>query len=152
MSRAEGAATPVADRIFVNLPVRDLGRSTAFFSALGFTFDDFFTDENAAAMNIGPNMHAMLLTEEFFRGFAPRGVAPRSAGHEVHTCLSVGTRARVDALVAAAVAAGGQESGATLDYGWMYQRSFEDPDGHAWGLLAVDDEALAKLRTEGCGP
>ncbi len=152
MSSADTAASHVADRIFVNLPVHDLRRSVAFFGALGFTFDEFFTDENAAAMNIGPNMHAMLLTEDFFRGFAPRGVAPRSAGHEVHTCLSVGTRARVDALVAAAVAAGGRESGAALDYGWMYQRSFEDLDGHAWGLLAVDDDALATLRAEGCGP
>ena len=125
-------------QIFVNLPVRDLARSKAFFAALGFSFDPRFTDEKAACMVIGAGIHAMLLVEEFFQAFTSKRVADAGEVAEVMICLSCISRGEVDELVARAVAAGGRAAREARDHGLMYEHAFEDPDGHIWELAWMD--------------
>lgn len=123
------------NQIFVNLPVKDLDRSVAFFSALGFSFNPQFTDENATCMVVSDAIFVMLLVEPFFAGFTPRPVADAFAATEVLVALSCDSREEVDAMVAKALAAGGRTPMPAKDLGFMYQRGFEDPDGHLWEVL-----------------
>jgi predicted lactoylglutathione lyase len=129
-------------QIFVNLPVRDLARSRAFFSSLGFDFNPQFSNEAGACMIIGENIFAMLLTEPFFRGFTTKPLADARECTEVLTCLSCESRAEVDALVAKAIAAGGRAPNPTQDHGFMYGHGFEDLDGHLWELAWMDPSAM----------
>lgn len=128
-------------QIFVNLPVRDLPRSMAFFKAMGYSFNAQFTNELAAGLELGPQLYAMLLTEPFFKGFTGRPIADAREVTEVLTCLSCESRAEVDALVAKAVAAGGTAPRPPVDHGFMYSHGFEDPDGHIWELVHMDAAA-----------
>lgn len=127
----------MARQIYVNLPVRELERTKAFFAALGFGFDPKYTDENAACMIIGENIFAMLLVEDFFRTFTPKQVCDATKSTEVLVCLSCETRGEVDELVGRAVAAGGTVPREPQDYGFMYGHAFEDLDGHIWELIAM---------------
>jgi predicted lactoylglutathione lyase len=129
-------------QIFVNLPVKDLARSRAFFSSLGFDFNPQFSNDAGACMIIGENIFAMLLTEPFFQGFTTKPVADARECTEVLTCLSCESRAEVDALVAKAVAAGGRAPNPKQDHGFMYGHGFEDLDGHLWELSWMDLSAL----------
>ena len=128
--------------IFVNLPVKDLDASVAFFTALGFSFNPQFTDETATCMVISDTIFAMLLTHEKFESFAPRPIADTSQAIEVLTCLSRESRADVDAMVKAAVAAGGTTYNAPQDHGFMYGHGFQDLDGHVWELMWMDPAAV----------
>ena len=119
-------------KIFVNLPVEDLDRSVAFFAALGFGFNPQFTDANATCMIVADDIFVMLLVKPFFQGFTPKPVGDAHAQTEVLLALSLDSREEVDALVAAAVAAGATVTQPARDYGFMYQRSFADLDGHQW--------------------
>ncbi|OLP61032.1 glyoxalase [Xaviernesmea oryzae] len=121
--------------IFVNLPVRDLDRSKAFFEALGFAFNPQFTDENAACMVVAENIYVMLLTEARFRDFILDEIADTAKATEVLTCLSAESRAEVDDLLAKALAHGGKPWKPVTDLGFMYGASFQDPDGHVWELV-----------------
>jgi uncharacterized protein len=125
-------------KIFVNLPVHDLGRSIAFFKALGFSFNPQFTDETATCMVIGEDIYAMLLTHEKFATFTPKAIADATKTTEVLTALSVDSRAEVDRLVDAALAAGGTEARAPMDHGFMVDRAFNDLDGHIWEIFWMD--------------
>lgn len=125
-------------KIFVNLPVRDLKRSIAFFEALGFTFNAQFTDDTAACMVIGADIHAMLLTHEKFAQFTPKPIADAARTSEVLTALSVDSRAEVDRLVETALSAGGTPVREANDHGFMYDRAFNDPDGHIWEIFWMD--------------
>lgn len=129
-------------QIFVNLPVRDLPRSMAFFKALGYSVNPQFTNELAACLELGPQLYAMLLTEPFFKGFTGRPIADARECTEVLTCLSCESRAEVDALVAKALAAGGSAPRPPVDHGFMYSHGFEDPDGHIWELVHMDPAAV----------
>ncbi|MEG2803040.1 VOC family protein [Stenotrophomonas sp.] len=126
--------------IFVNLPVRDLAASKAFFAALGYTFNPTFTDENAACMIISDSIFVMLLVEPFFAGFTPRPISDARTATEVITCLSAASRAAVDTLVDKALGAGASEPMPARDYGFMYQRGFQDLDGHLWEIAHMDGE------------
>jgi predicted lactoylglutathione lyase len=131
--------------IFVNLPVRDLGRSMRFFEALGFGFNPQFTDATAACMVIDDqHIFAMLLTHEKFRGFAPNAVADARESTEVVVCLSCESRAEVDDYVRKAVAAGGTTFRAPEDHGFMYGHGFQDLDGHVWELVWMDPSAVQR--------
>ena len=122
-------------KIFVNLPVKDLDRSKAFFSALGYQFNAQFTDENAACMVIcDDSIYAMLLVEDFFKTFTSKPIASAHEVTEVLTCLSCDSREEVDTLVAKAIAAGGKAPRPPQDHGFMYAHGFEDLDGHIWEL------------------
>ena len=123
--------------IFVNLPVRDLDVSKAFWTELGFRFEEAYTDDSAACLVLEDNAFAMLLTEAWFRDFITTEIADASATKEVLTCLSVEQRQEVDDLVARAVAAGGKAWLPAFEHGPMYGGSFQDPDGHVWELMQV---------------
>jgi predicted lactoylglutathione lyase len=129
-------------QIFVNLPVKNLEKSKAFFSALGYTFNGQFTDANAACMVIQEgSIHAMLLVEDFFKTFTDKSLTDTSKSTEVLLCLSCESRAEVDEMVAKAVAAGGTVPRAPQDYGFMYGHGFQDIDGHLWELSYMDPNA-----------
>jgi uncharacterized protein len=128
--------------IFVNLPVADLPKSIAFYEALCAVKNEQFTDHTAACMVFSETIHAMLLTHDKFREFTPKAIADAKKTSEVLICLSADSREEVDATVANAGAAGGKiDPGPKQDYGFMYGRSFEDPDGHIWEVMWMDVEA-----------
>lgn len=127
--------------IFVNLPVADLARSRAFFTALGYRFNEQFCDpERALCLALGDNIYAMLLKPEFFATFTPNGVS--TGGNEALLAVSADSREQVDRLADAAIAAGGTEV-RREDQGFMYGRSYADPDGHVWELMWMDPTVAA---------
>ena len=132
-------AKPAARKIFVNLPVKDLDKSMAFFKALGFTFNAQFTDETAACMVISDDIYAMLLTQDKFKQFTPKAIADATKSSEVLTCLSAESKDAVNKMADAALKAGGQKLREPQDYGFMYERSFQDPDGHIWEIMWMDE-------------
>ena len=131
-----------ARKIFVNLPVRDPKKSMTFFSALGFTFNPKFTDENAACMIISDEAYAMLLAEPFFRTFTKREPCDTSRHTEALIALSCRSRGEVDDLVKKAIAAGGTHAMDVKDHGFMYVWSFYDLDGHHWEVFWMDPAAV----------
>ena len=128
--------------IFVNLPVKDLGRSVDFFKNLGFEFNPQFTDENATCMIVSEQACVMLLVEPFFKGFTTKDVADAATSTETILALSAETRAEVDELVDKALAAGGQPSADGMDQDFMYSRNFQDVDGHLWEVIWMDPSAI----------
>ncbi|MEZ0172545.1 VOC family protein [Microvirga sp. TS319] len=128
--------------IFVNLPVADLDRADAFYQAIGAVKNPQFSDHTASCMVLSETIHAMLLTHDKFRQFTPKKIADARETTEVLICLSADSREEVDETVAKAAAAGGRaDAGPKQDYGFMYGRSFEDPDGHIWEVMWMDVEA-----------
>lgn len=128
--------------IFVNLPVADLDRATAFYEAVGATKDDRFSNEHASCMVFSETIHAMLLTHAFYGRFTTKAIADAKTSSEVLICLSSESRAEVDAMTEKAGAAGGALDPCPVqDHGFMYGRSFEDPDGHIWEVMWMDVEA-----------
>ena len=125
-------------QIFVNLPVKDLNRSVAFFTELGFSFDPVFTDENATSMIISDDAFVMLLVEDFFQGFTKKEVCDAATHTEAIVALSAESREEVDELVSKALAAGGKPANDLVDEGFMYGHSFQDLDGHLWELMYMD--------------
>lgn len=132
----------MATKIFVNLPVKDLNKSVKFFSSLGFTFNAQFTDENATCMIVSDNIFVMLLVEKYFQTFTKKPVADATKGTEVIISLSADSKQQVDDLVNNAIAGGGSASNEPQDMGWMYQRGFQDLDGHLWELVFMDETAV----------
>ncbi|WP_166920588.1 VOC family protein [Flavobacterium poyangense] len=128
--------------IFLNLPVKDLKRSMAFFTELGFTFNLKFTDDKAACLEIGENIFAMLIVEEFFKTFTNKEICDTSKSTEFLTALSVENREKVDEIITAVVKAGGTEYMEARDYGWMYQKGFLDLDGHHWEVFFMDESQV----------
>jgi predicted lactoylglutathione lyase len=124
--------------IFVNLPVKDLGKSVEFFTRLGYTFNPKFTDDTASCMIVSDTIFVMLLTEAKFKSFTPKEICDATKSTEVLICLSAESRADVDALVAKAVAAGGSTYKEPQDYGFMYGHGFQDLDGHIWEIMWMD--------------
>ncbi|MEU7029588.1 VOC family protein [Streptomyces sp. NPDC015232] len=130
--------------IFVNLPVKDLDASKAFYESLGYTINPQFTDETAACVVISDTIFAMLLTEEKFLGFAAPGktVSDATKSTEVMLALSAESREKVDELADRALAAGGGTVLDPMDMGFMYGRSFTDLDGHHWEVMWMDPAAV----------
>ena len=137
----------MAQMIFVNLPVADLPRATAFYEAIGARKDERFCDGTASCMVFSDTIHVMLLTHDKFRQFTPKAIADAKRTSEVLVCVSADNREGVDAMVAKAGAAGGAaDPGPMQDHGFMYGRSFEDPDGHIWEVMWMDvEEAMAAM-------
>lgn len=129
-------------KIFVNLPIKDMQRSQAFFRELGFSFNPQFTNEQGACMVIAEDIYAMLLVEPFFQTFTKKPIADAKKSTEVLVCLSCDSRAEVDMLVQKALAAGGTAPNAPQDHGFMYGHGFEDLDGHVWELMWMDPQAV----------
>lgn len=133
--------------IFVNLPVADVEASAAFYAAIGCTRDDRFSQPGqAASMQWSDTIIFMLLSHDFYKGFLPhKAIADSHSTSEVLLCLSRDSRAEVDGIVIAAVAAGGTaDIRPAQDMGFMYGRSFEDLDGHIFEPMYMDmDAAMA---------
>ena len=134
----------MAKMIFVNLPVTDLPRSVAFYEAVGAPKNPMFSDDTAACVVFSETIHAMLLTHDKYRQFTSKKIADATTTSEVMICISMDSRADVDAIVGKAKVAGGAiDPTPTQDLGFMYGRSFEDPDGHIWEVMWMDAQAAA---------
>lgn len=129
-------------KIFLNLPVKDLNRSIAFFTQLGFSFNPKFTDDKATCLIIEENINAMLLVEEFYKTFTNKQICNTATTSEVLISISVETREEVDEMIEKVVKAGGSEYMKTQDYGWMYHRTFLDIDGHHWEIFFMDESQI----------
>jgi predicted lactoylglutathione lyase len=129
-------------QIFVNLAVKDLPKSKAFFSALGYSFNPQFTNDDAACMVISDTIYTMLLTDPFFKGFTNKELVDAKKSTEVLVCLSAESRAAVDDIVRKAVAAGGRIYNEPQDHGFMYCHGFEDLDGHQWEFAFMEPSHL----------
>jgi hypothetical protein len=135
----------LAKLIFVNLPVSDLARSNAFYQAIGAVKNEQFSDNTASCMVFSDTIHAMLLTHDKYRHFTTKKIADARTTSEVLICLSADSRQDVDVMIGKAKAAGSNlDPTPQQDFGFMYGRSFEDPDGHIWEVMWMDVEAAAK--------
>ena len=134
----------MATKIFVNLPVKDLKKTIEFFTKLDFTFNSQFTDENATCMIVGGDIFVMLLVEKVFKTFTKKEICDTAKSTEVIVALSAESREKVDQMIDKATKAGGSESRAPQDHGWMYGRSFQDIDGHLWEIIYMDEGAVRK--------
>ncbi|MGR4867653.1 VOC family protein [Variovorax sp. LARHSF232] len=132
----------MATLMFVNLPVKNLDQSMAFFKRLGFQFNPQFTNEQAACMIVSDTSYVMLLVEDFFKTFTDKPLVDANRATEVLVCLSAQDRAGVDAMVAKAVAAGGKAHREPVDHGFMYGHGFEDLDGHQWEVMFMEASAV----------
>lgn len=128
--------------IFVNLPVTDLARSMAFYTAIGFQNNPHFTDETAACMVWSDAIYVMLLTHGKWKTFTDRPIPPTTSS-EVSLALAMENRAAVDGIVEAAAKNGGTaDINPVQDHGFMYSRDLLDPDGHVWGPFWMDPAAI----------
>jgi predicted lactoylglutathione lyase len=128
--------------IFLNLPVADLAKATTFYEAIGATKDERFCDSTAAMMVFSDAINVMLLTHDKFRQFTPKAIADARRTTEVLICISAESRDGVDDMIGRAGAAGAVvDPCPRQDHGFMYGRSFEDPDGHIWEVAWMDVEA-----------
>jgi len=140
--------TPAPKMIFVNLPVKDLAASVAFYEAVGAVRNNDFADDSAQMMSFSENIHVMLLTHERFSGFTPRSIPNAHETAQVLLALSEASRVDVDGTTDRALAAGGTEPNPRQDHGFMYGRSFADLDGHIWEVTWMDVEAALAMNKE----
>lgn len=129
----------MATKVFINLPVKDLVKTKAFFAHLGYTYNEQFTNDMAACMVISNDIYVMLLTEPFFKGFIQKEIVDATKATEVLVCLSAESRIAVDELVNKAVEAGGKALPNKQEHGdYMYGWGYEDLDGHHWEVAWMD--------------
>jgi len=126
-------------KLFVNLPVKDLGRSKTFFTDLGLAF--YGMTDDMASVIISEHTQVMLLTEAVFASYASKDVADATASTEVILVLGLETPAQVDELATKAEGAGARPLGAPRNDGSRYQRGFADLDGHHWEALSLVEPA-----------
>lgn len=139
--------------IFVNLPVADVATSTAFYAAMGATRDERFCDGRTSMMVLSETIYVMLLDHDRFRTFTPKQIADSRTTSEVLLCVTADSREDVDATIERAVSAGGRVDPCPLqDYGFMYGRSYEDPDGHIWEVTWMDVDAAMAAREQMAEP
>jgi predicted lactoylglutathione lyase len=128
--------------IFVSYPTADLERSTAFYTALGATVNPLFTDDNAACLVWDENIYLMMLKREFMATFTDKELADPATTAQVQVAFSRASRDEVDAVAEAGLAAGGSEPRPAQDFGFMYSRDLEDPDGNIVAFLYMVPEAV----------
>jgi uncharacterized protein len=132
----------MSKKIFINLPVKDLELSKAFYTGLGFTINLQFTNEKAACVVISEEIYVMILTEEFFKTFVPnKQISDATKNTEVLLALSADSKDAVNELADKALSSGGKEARPAEDHGFMFTRSFEDPDNHIWEIFWMDMSA-----------
>lgn len=132
--------------LFVNLPVADLARATAFYEAIGFEKNAMFSSEQASSMVWSEAIHVMLLDRAFYSTFTTKPIADSHATSGALFALSFDSRGEVDAITERAIAAGGREVHDPEDLSFMYSRAFEDPDGHGWGPFFMNMAAAAQAQ------
>ena len=128
----------MAKNIFLNLPVKDIEKTNAFFTHLGFGFNPQFSSEQATCMVVTDNIFVMLLHESFFGGFTKKPIADAHGSTEMLIGLDAENRDAVDTMIAKAIEAGGTHTVAVQDHGWMYSHGFADLDGHQWEVFWMD--------------
>ncbi|MEU0781512.1 VOC family protein [Streptomyces sp. NPDC006173] len=128
--------------IFVNLPVSDVDTSKKFFTELGYAINPQFSTDDCACVVISDTIIAMMLSKQRYADFTKKQIVDATKGSEVLLCLSAESREKVDELVDRAIAVGGSSTGETQDQGFMYGRSFDDPDGHSWEVVWMDPAAV----------
>ena len=127
--------------IFVNIPTSDLERAKAFYTSLGADINPLFTDENAACIVWDDNVFFMVLTKEYFAPFTDKQAADTETTAQALIALSRDSREHVDETLAAGLANGGSEPKPAQDYGFMYSRDLEDPDGNILEFMYMDPAA-----------
>jgi predicted lactoylglutathione lyase len=129
----------MSTKLYINLPVTDLPKATAFYEALGFTKNAQFSNDSASGLSYNDDFWVMLLTHEFYKGFLPTGKVISDGGNcEVLNALQLESKEAVDVFFEKAIAAGGKATIPTQDHGFMYGRDFEDIDGHIWEVFWMD--------------
>jgi uncharacterized protein len=129
--------------IFVNLPVRDLKKSTAFYTAVGGTINPQFSDDTASCMVLSDTIHVMLLTHEKWAVFTKKPISNAHEASEVMLALSADSRDSVNTMTDVAGKSGGKaDVNPPQDHGFMFGRSFEDPDGHVWEVFWMDPNGM----------
>ncbi|MCT2562225.1 VOC family protein [Chryseobacterium herbae] len=127
-----------ANQIYVNLPVKDVQKTKAFWTQLGFAINEQFSDDKATCVVIKEdNIYVMFLTEEYFMTFSERPV-PKGDTTQVLVAIGLSSREEVDQVVNTALENGASQHEEPQDYGWMYQNSFWDLDGHGWNITFAD--------------
>ena len=129
-------------KVFINFAVKDLKKSIAFFTKVGYTFNPRYTDETGTCMVISEHIYAMLLTESKFKDFTNKELVNAKTTLEVMNSFSCDSRDAVDSIFRKGIDAGGKESAPTQDHGFMYAREFEDLDGHIWSYFWMDENAI----------
>lgn len=142
----------MAKSIFINLPVADVAAAATFYEALGFTRDPRFSGDQGASMQWSDAICVMLLDHALYATFTPKRIVDARAESQVLLALSLDSRAEVDAISEAALAAGGREAHGAEDHGFMYSRAFEDLDGHGWGPFSMDIAAYDAAQAERTQP
>ena len=128
--------------VFINVPVADVAKATAFYEALGAIRNPAFSNEQASSMVWSDTVFTMLLHRDYFKTFTNKEIADAHRVVESLTCLSRDSRADVDAMAQAAIGAGGKETRPPQDHGFMYGRSFEDLDGHVIECVWMDPAGM----------
>lgn len=132
----------MARQIYVNLPIADVARTRTFFADLGFSYEPKFSDEKALCMIVAPDsIFVMMLQTEFFGSFIDKKVADAKDTCEVLLAFSCESREEVDRMLEVALQGGGREPRPVMDYGFMYNRAFEDLDGHVWEVVWMNPDA-----------
>ncbi|KAF2336080.1 VOC family protein [Flavobacterium nitrogenifigens] len=129
-------------KIFLNLAVKDLNRAVSFYNGLGFSTNPKFTNEKGACLVIDENIFVMILAEEFYQTFTKKQICDSTTTSEAIIAISVDTREQVDEMMEKAIKSGGTDYNQTNDYGWMYQRTFLDVDGHHWEVFFMDENQI----------
>ncbi len=125
-------------KIYVNLAVKDLEKSIAFFKQLDFKFNPQFSNSSSSCLMISDDIFVMLMLEERFQTFTPKMLCNTQTHTEMLLCLSCDSREEVDQIVRKAVTAGGAMYNEAQDHGFMYTHGFQDLDGHIWELIYMD--------------
>ena len=134
----------MSTKIFVNLPVKNLDKSIAFFTKLGFSFDPRFTNESGTCMIVGEDIFVMLLVEPFFKTFTKKEICDATKNTESIICLSAESKEKVDEMITNAISAGGVSPDQKQDQGFMYGHGFQDLDGHLWEVVYMDINAMTQ--------
>lgn len=129
-------------KIFLNLAVKDLNKAVSFYNGLGFSTNPKFTNEKGACIVIDENIFVMILVEEFYKTFTNKQICDSTTTSEVLISISLDSREQVDEMIEKAVKTGGTDYIPAKDYGWMYQRTFLDLDGHHWEVFYMDESQI----------
>lgn len=132
-------------KIFLNLPVKDLNTAISFYKKLGFSINPKFTNEKGACVVISEYINVMILVEDFYQTFTDKQICDAATTSEVLISISLETREKVDEIIEKAVKAGGTDYKKANDYGWMYQRTFLDIDGHHWEFFYMDESQIPQM-------
>ncbi len=132
-------------QIYINLPVKNLQKSIDFFTALGFTFNPQFTNENATCMIISDEIFVMLLMEDFFKTFISKDISDTDKTSEVILAITAESKNAVNEIVNKALSSGASKSKEPEDNGWMYGWGFQDPDGHLWEVFYMEENSKDKI-------